>query len=305
MAIVLRSQKTSALTFDEMDGNFTDINGRVTTVESAYVKTVNGVSPSSNALTITTANITEATNLYYTDARSRAAISVSDSGGDGGLSYNSSTGVITFTGVSASEVRAHVSVTDAGGDGSLAYNSSSGVFTYTGPSAAEVRAHITAGEGIDISSGVVSGEDATVSNKGIASFATANFTVSSGAVSAKDITLTSDSGSATNTIGETFTISGGEGIDTSATGSTLTIAAEDATSSNKGVASFSSDNFTVSSGAVTVKTDGIDDTHIDFGTGANQVNTADVPELTNLYYTNARADARIAAPSVGDLSDVD
>ena len=39
----------------------------------------------------------------------------------------------------------------------------------------------------------------------------------------------------------------------------------------------------------------IDDTMIDFGTGANQVSTADVPEQTNLYYTNARADARIVA----------
>ena len=29
------------------------------------------------------------------------------------------------------------------------------------------------------------------------------------------------------------------------------------------------------------------------GTGANQVSTADVPEQTNLYYTDARADARI------------
>jgi hypothetical protein len=41
----------------------------------------------------TTTNITEGTNLYYTDARSRAAISVTGSG-----SYNSSTGVITVTG---------------------------------------------------------------------------------------------------------------------------------------------------------------------------------------------------------------
>ena len=32
---------------------------------------------------------------------------------------------------------------------------------------------------------------------------------------------------------------------------------------------------------------------IDWGTGANQVSTADVPEQTNLYYTDARADARI------------
>ena len=43
---------------------------------------------------------------------------------------------------------------------------------------------------------------------------------------------------------------------------------------------------------------------IDFGTGTNQVSTADVPEETNLYYTNTRADARIAAASIADLNDV-
>ena len=40
---------------------------------------------------ITTAHITEGSNLYYTDARARAAVSVSGNA----LSYNSSTGVIT------------------------------------------------------------------------------------------------------------------------------------------------------------------------------------------------------------------
>ena len=52
--------------------------------------------------------------------------------------------------------RGAISVTDSGGDGSLAYNSSTGVITYTGPSAAEVQAHITAGTGVAISSGEVS-----------------------------------------------------------------------------------------------------------------------------------------------------
>ena len=72
-------------------------------------------------------------------------ISVTDSGGDGSLSYNNTTGVITYTGPSASEVRAHISVTDSGGDGSLSYSSSTGVITYTGPSASEVRAHLSVG----------------------------------------------------------------------------------------------------------------------------------------------------------------
>ena len=46
-------------------------------------------------------------NLYHTDARARGVISVTDSGGDGSLAYNSSTGVITYTGPSNSQVRAH------------------------------------------------------------------------------------------------------------------------------------------------------------------------------------------------------
>jgi hypothetical protein len=126
-------------------------------------------------------------------------------------------------------------------------------------------------------------------------------------VTAQDLDISTDSGGpiAIDLDSETLAISGGEGIDTSSTGNTVTIAGEDASTSNKGVASFSSDHFSVSSGAVTIATDGIDDTLIDFGTGTNQVSTADVPEQTNLYYTNVRADARIAAADIGDLSNVD
>lgn len=75
--------------------------------------------------TLDTSIVPENTNLYYTDARSRLAISVTDSGGDGSLSYNNSSGVLTYTGPSASEARAHFSVAVGSG---LTYNSSTGEF---------------------------------------------------------------------------------------------------------------------------------------------------------------------------------
>jgi hypothetical protein len=79
-----------------------------------------------------------------------------------------------------------------------------------------------------VSSGAVSIVDASTTVKGIASFNATNFDVSSGAVSAKDITLSGDSGSASATIGETFTIQGTSGeIETSATGTTVTIGLPD------------------------------------------------------------------------------
>jgi len=73
----------------------------------------------------TTADLGENTNLYFTNARSRAAVSVTDSGGFGSLSYNNSTGVITYVGTSNSDVRGTLSIASGSG---LTYNSSTGEF---------------------------------------------------------------------------------------------------------------------------------------------------------------------------------
>jgi len=54
----------------------------------------------------------------------------------------------------------------------------------------------------------------------------------------------------------------------------------DATTTTKGIASFSASHFSVATGAVSIAEDAIDDTLIDFGTGANQVNAADIPLTT-------------------------
>ena len=73
----------------------------------------------------TTADLGENTNLYYTNARARAAVSVTDSGGFGSLAYNNSTGVITYVGTSNSDVRGILSVASGSG---LTYNSGTGEF---------------------------------------------------------------------------------------------------------------------------------------------------------------------------------
>ena len=73
-----------------------------------------------------------------------------------GLSISGTTLSSSITQYADSDARGSISVTDSGGDGSLAYNSSTGVITYTGPSASEVRAHISAGTGVGISSGEIS-----------------------------------------------------------------------------------------------------------------------------------------------------
>ena len=72
-----------------------------------------------------TADLSEGSNQYFTTSRARGSVSVTDSGGDGSLAYNSTSGVITYTGSSASEARAHFSVASGSG---LSYNSSSGEF---------------------------------------------------------------------------------------------------------------------------------------------------------------------------------
>jgi len=83
---------------------------------------------------ITFSNGAIATTItQYTDALARAAISVTDTGGDGSLAYNNSTGVLTFTGPSAAEVQTHID-----------------------NSASNVRAHFSAGTAIAISSGAIS-----------------------------------------------------------------------------------------------------------------------------------------------------
>jgi hypothetical protein len=116
-----------------------------------------------------------------------------------------------------------------------------------------------AGEGINTTVSdntiTIAGEDASTSNKGVASFNSDDFNTTDGHVELEDTvvkTITTDSGALTPS-SHGLSILGGEGIDVTHSSTSITVAGEDATTTNKGVASFSTDDFTVTSGAVTIK----------------------------------------------------
>jgi hypothetical protein len=106
-----------------------------------------------------------------------------------------------------------------------------------------------------LTSPVITGLDATTVTKGLAFFDGNDFNVTGGAVELEDTvvkTVTTDSGALTPSA-HGLSILGGEGIDVTHAGTSITVAAEDATTTNKGVASFADADFTVTSGAVTIK----------------------------------------------------
>jgi hypothetical protein len=142
------------------------------------------------------------------------------------------------------------------------------------------------GEGIDTSINAstntvtIAAEDASTSNKGVASFADADFNVTAGAVELKDTvvkTVTTDSGALTPAT-HGFSILGGEGVDVTHSGTTITVAGEDASTTNKGVASFADSNFTVTAGVVTSKNITLGSSTLSLGSTTTSI--AGITELT-------------------------
>jgi hypothetical protein len=166
---------------------------------------------------------------------------------------------------------------------------------------------VTAGTGLSVTGTgegaavTLAGVDATTTTKGVASFSADDFNVTAGAVELEDTVLkaiTTDSGSLT-IVSHGISILGGEGMDVTHSGTTITIAGEDASTTNKGVASFADANFTVTNGAVAAK-------NITLGTSTLTLGstTSSLAGLTQLDVDNIRIDGNTISSTdvAGDIN---
>ena len=122
------------------------------------------------------------------------------------------------------------------------------------------------------------------------------------------VSLTGDSGGALSVSSGTagFTLTGGTGITTSGSGTTITIAGSDASTSAKGIAQFSSDNFAASSGTITIKDGGIVTAEL----AADAVTSAKIADdavtsdhiATNAVVTDSITDANVTLAKIANAA---
>lgn len=226
-------------------------------------------------------------------------------------SYGSASAIPTFTVdqqgrlTAASEVSISTDLSISGDTGSDTVNLLDSALAFAGSS--DLTATVTNNtvtytlDNTTVSAGTYGSQTAipvlTVDAKG-------RLTTVSTATISTELSIAGDTGSDNvNLLDSSLTFTGGEGIDIAVTDNTVTVSGEDASDTNKGIASFNSNDFTVTNGNVVIAAGGVDNAQIanpnvtvngvqiDLG-GSHTFVTDSVPEgSTNLYYTTARADS--------------
>lgn len=117
------------------------------------------------------------------------------------------------------------------------------------------------------------------------------------AIPSGSFTIAGDTGTDTFTTGNTLTFTGSDAIDTTITDDVVTIAAKDATDTQKGVASFDSTNFTVTTGAVAINS--VQASKVDI-TGATALDPLAGDDSFLVYDLSATTNKKITAENVAD-----
>ena len=229
-----------------------DLSGSVTLTELGNATLTATIASNSVALG------TDTTGNYLLDISAGEGIDVSHSQGEGStatisaeLATETNAGVATFDGtdfsVSSGDVTLNAErIQDIVG-AMFTSNTETGVaVTYED---SDGTIDVVIGSGV-ITNAMLAGSIAN--DKLAGSIANAKLANSS-------ITVTDGSNSTAISLGATLTFTAGEGVDISESSGTITISNEDATETNKGIATFDGTDFTVTSGDVTINAERIQD----------------------------------------------
>ena len=348
------NSSTGVVSFSQASAPVTSVFGRTGAV-TLTTADVTGV--------VNTSNLTEDTNLFYTNERVDDRVAaLLQAGTNMSLSYDDANGTLTISSsgktqeeiedivgtMFSSNTENGLNITYDDSDGTLDVDVDDFTITLTGDvtgsgtvtnlgnvsfattvaansvalgtdTTGNYVANITAGTALS-STGQVSGEgvahilslddtNVTAGSYGSAS-AIPTFTVDAQGrlTAASSVTVDTYSGwsqaadsGTTKAVSEgtTMTIAGGEGIDTSISGSIVTVAGEDASTSNKGIASFNSTDFSVSSGVVSLVHEHIEDivggmlvgsgaTSVSYNDGTGQVSISSTDTNTDTNTTDWR-----------------
>jgi len=258
----------------------------------------------------TTSDLAEGTNLYYTDARARAAISENSAQ----LSYNSTTGVLTFTQGdtdTVSEGATNLYFTDArarsaiSASGDLSYNSTTGVMSFTettttlsiGSNILSYVDETGATTNIDLSLYLDDTNLARLTSGAVDANGLATFTRSDNTTFTVDFAVLFDDTNLTRITSGSFS---NNVITLTRSDSTTAATIDLSTTYLQNLSSEDTDDLTEGVNNLYF-TNARADARINLQTGANldlsQKTTSDLSEGTNLYYTDARARAAISENS--------